>query len=146
MENILIGAHAALGEIGVFAFIWVFVEVLNNTKKSLSRASIAARIGTFFMIASWIVGGYYYLKYYGPDVKPLIKEGPMPWAHSIITESKEHIFLFLPFMAILVTGLIENFNTKIRKNILILSLLIILIGLSMAGLGFMISVGAKVAS
>src|SRR3989344_2527031 len=80
-----------------------------------------------------------------------IKEGSNPWVHSIIMETKEHIFLFLPFLAILVTGMIFRFNIDLLKNhktkssVLILSALIILIGLVIAGMGYLVSAGARVA-
>src|SRR3990167_655172 len=98
MVNSLVGIHAAFGELGIFAFLWAFVELINPTQQRVKRAKIAAMIGVIFFFLSWFVGGFYYVSFYGSNVKPLIKEGPMPWAHSIFTETKEHVFLFLPFL------------------------------------------------
>lgn len=61
----------------------------------------AAGWGTAILsVLSWISSGWYYVVVYGASVKPIVKAGPFPWAHSLIMESKEHIFLFLPIIAI----------------------------------------------
>lgn len=49
---------------------------------------------------SWVSSGWYYVVVYGASVKPVIKAGPFPWAHLVIMESKEHLFLFLPIIAL----------------------------------------------
>lgn len=149
MINPLIGIHAAAGEAGVFAFLWVLVELLNPTTQRIARSKIAALAGTILIFVSWILGGYYYVVFYGSLVKPVIKAGPMSWAHGIIMETKEHLFLFLPFLAILAIGLIYHYkeelliNKRVKLFILLICGLIILIGLSMAGMGYMISAGFR---
>ena len=151
MVNSLIGIHAITGILAIFTFLLVFIELLSPTEKTIKRIQVFAYMGTILIFISWIVGGYYYVAHYGPDVKPAIKEGSNPWVHSIIMETKEHIFLFLPFLAILVTGMIFRFNIDLLKNhktkssVLILSALIILIGLVIAGMGYLVSAGARVA-
>jgi len=146
----LIGAHAFLGEMGAVAFLWVLVEMLGeSTPNRIKRAKIAALIGVIAIFASWIVGGFYYVEFYGSNVKPLIKDGPQPWAHSLITETKEHVFLFLPFLSLLVLGTLCKFkeaiasNRQARISVIILSLLVVLIAFSMAGMGFLISSGFR---
>lgn len=151
MVSSLIGLHAALGEAGVVAFLWVFIELLNPDGKRVKRAKMAALIGVLFLFLSWLVGGYYYVNFYGASVKPIIKGGPMPWAHDIFMEIKEHIFLFLPFLSLMAFGLIRKYEKDIiksgdaRKAVLLISLLIILIGIMMAGMGYIISSGARAA-
>lgn len=151
MVHPLIGIHAAIGEFGVFAFLWVLVELINPTKQRVKRAKIAAAIGTAFFLISWLAGGYYYVTFYGPNVKPVIKAGPAPWAHAVIMEVKEHVFLFLPFLSLFTTALIFRHSRKLAKDsrtrisILLLCGLIILLGLLMAFMGYMISSGARVA-
>ncbi len=149
MVNPLVGIHAALGELGIFTFLWILVELMNPTNTRIKRAKIAAILGVIFIFSSWLAGGYYYLNYYGDNVKPLIKEGPNPWAHLIFTETKEHIFLFIPFLSILVLGLIYKNNllknNSARKSIIIISALIILLGFAMAAMGYIISTGARTA-
>lgn len=108
MAHPLIGIHAALGEIGVGAFLWVFVELLNPSEERIKRAKKIALLGALLFLLSWIAGGYYYVEFYGDQVKPLIKEGPFPWAHAIVMETKEHVFLFLPFLSLSIVGFLHR--------------------------------------
>lgn len=149
--NLLIGLHAGLGEAGALAFLWVFVEMLNPNERGLHRARIAALIGTLLLLGAWIAGGYYYVNSYGALVKPIIKEGPQPWAHSVITETKEHLFLFIPFLAITTWALLKRFgnefmeNLNLKRSVLLLSLLVVLMAFAMAGMGVLISSGFRAA-
>ena len=151
MIQYFIGLHAALGEIASFAFLWIFVELLNPTAARIYRAQLAAASGLVLFLASWLSGGYYYLIQYGPQVKPLIKSGPSPWAHNLIMELKEHIFLFLPLLALVNFYSLCQSEAKIlsddkyRNGLLVLSACIFLIGMSMAGMGYLISLGYRVA-
>ena len=143
MNSLLIGLHAFIGELGIASFIWVFVEMLKPDAKRIKRAKIAAILGVLFFLASWFFGGYYYLNDYGDGVKQIIKAGPQPWAHKIFTETKEHVFLFLPFLSLLTYSLILRFEKCI--SILIMSLTIIVIGALMALMGYLISTGFRTA-
>jgi hypothetical protein len=152
LESLLIGFHAAAGELAIFAFFWAFIELIDPTKQRIKRAKIAALMGVIMIFASWLAGGYYYVEFYGPDVKSIIKQGPMPLAHDVVMETKEHVFLFLPFLCLLTLGLIHKYKENLVENrdaknfILSLCGLIILIGLSMAAMGYIISTGAKLGS
>ena len=84
MASPLIGIHAALGELGTVAFLWVLVELLNPSAQRIKRAKIAALLGTSLLFLAWIIGGYYYTSFYGADVKPVIKAGSQPLAPYII--------------------------------------------------------------
>lgn len=147
----LIGLHAVLGELGALAFLWVFVEILNPNESRLQRARIVAFLGTLLLIGAWIVGGFYYITQYGPLVKPVILNGPVPWAHEVITETKEHVFLFLPFLAILTWGLLKRYQNEFIQNrnfriaVLLISGLIVAMAFAMAGMGFIISSGFRAA-
>ena len=124
---------------------------MNPEKHRIKRAKIAALIGVVFLFASWFVGGFYYVNYYGTNVKPIIKSGPEPWGHLIFMEAKEHIFLFLPLLALLTYSLIINYekasdkNKKIRKSILLMCSLIIIIGAIMAFMGYLVLSSARTA-
>lgn len=149
METSLIGLHAMLGEMGGMLFIWVFVELLNPTTGRLKRAKIVSLLGVVLLFLSWAVGGFYYVEFYGSLVKPVIKSGPQPWAHSVITETKEHVFILLPILALLVYGLIKNYQSqlltdrKLQVALLVLVGLVVLITFSMAGMGYMMSSGFR---
>lgn len=149
MADLLIGAHAFLGEMAVFAFFWIFVELFNPGKDTPARLKKISSVGLALLLLSWVVGGFYYVSVYGATVKPLIKAGPQAWAHSVFTETKEHVFLFLPFLGAMVFLLLHSSgdallrDRKIRQSVQLLSLLIVLIGLAMAGMGYLISTGAR---
>jgi ABC-type Na+ efflux pump permease subunit len=147
--QILIFIHAGMGEIGAIAFLWALIELLNSTPQRVNRAKIAILIGVVFLFASWLVGGYYYVDFYGGNVKPFIKEGPQPWAHSVVTETKEHVFLFLPFLALFAYGFILRFGDALSRKkelaraLVVLCGLIVLIAFAMAGMGYIISSGFR---
>ena len=148
LTSLLIGTHALLGEVGVFSYFWVFVEIIDPTPQRILRAKAAAVVGLFFTVFSWITGGYHYLNAYQTSIKPAIKHGPMPWAHGVFMETKEHLFLYLPFLMSLCLVFLTRFSSdsrEERKAVLTLSGLIVLLGLAMAGMGYMISSGYRMA-
>ena len=149
MVNPLIGVHLAFGEIAILSSIWIIVELINPDVKRIRRAKIAALIGVVFFFLSWISGGYYYLTEYGSVVKPMIKASASPWAHKIVMEVKEHVFLMLPFLAVLVYGILSNKSKEIldngefRKWTMYLSGLVVFLGMLMAFMGYLISSAAR---
>jgi hypothetical protein len=151
MVNPLIFVHAIIGELGLFAYLWVLVELLNPTETRIRRAKVAAFIGVGCLFIAWIAGGFYYVNVYGSEIKPIIKATDAKWVHSIVMETKEHVFLFLPLLAILTTSLISKFgkelivNKDARNTIVLLAGLIFLIGFSIAGMGAIIASGYRFA-
>ena len=147
MVNPLILIHAICAEIGLIAFLWVLVEILNPTETRIARAQTAAIIGLACLFFAWIVGGFYYVEIYGSHVKPLIKASDAKWVHSIVMEVKEHVFLFLPVLAAVVTALLYKYEAELignrdaRVSIVLLAGLIFLLGFSIAGMGAIISSG-----
>ena len=149
MDNYLLVIHILAGEIGAFSFLWNFIEMLNPTDTRLSRARTSAMIGLVSIVISWISGGIYYLTKYGSSIKPIIKAGPLPWAHLVIMEVKEHVFLFLPFLAFMAYASLKDQNvcpiekSDCHKSHLRFSGLVFLLGLSMVAMGFMITFGYR---
>jgi hypothetical protein len=143
--------HAGLGDLGALCFLWVVVELINAKEEGLKRARAVSLTGLILISASWIVGGYYYVTTYGKAVKPVIVGSAYAWAHGIIMEAKEHIFLFIPLMAaVVVIGLFmtrsfKDIASKGRTRLGMLSALVFLTGFSMAMMGFLIAVGARAA-
>ena len=89
------------GGLTALALVWIILEILYPTNEGVVRTKIASYSAAFLVVAGcWIVGGYNYLTNYGSQVKPIILSGPEPWAHSIVMEVKEHIFIFLPIIVI----------------------------------------------
>lgn len=145
MIHWLIGLHAFLGEIGTLSYLWVFVELLNPTQYGMVRARWITLIGLIFLLVAWIIGGFYYLGPYQASVKPVLKTGPYPWAHMISMEVKEHIFLFLPFVAFFLFSALSKQepsavnDKKTRATLLVTSALLFLSGMSIAGMGYLVT-------
>ncbi len=143
-------AHIALGELAILAFIWVILEVVVGPNGvGVLRARAAALLGSILMFGAWLLGGLYYVVHYGEQVKPVIKEGPWPWAHGIFMESKEHLFLFLPFLGITATALLWQHASRLREDrtmrfaVYTLTGVIVLIGILMSVMGYFISSGFR---
>ena len=151
MVNPLILIHAICAEIGLFAFLWVLVEMLNPSETRIARAQVAALTGFAFLFFAWLIGGFYYVEVYGLHVKPLIKASDASWVHSIVMEVKEHIFLFLPILATLTAALLYKYDLELinnrdaRVSIVLLAGVIFLLGFSIAGMGAIISSGYRFA-
>src|SRR3989344_2582687 len=129
-KPVLVGLHLVFAILGIDFFLW------------LAGAGLAS------FILSWFLGGYYYVNYYGTIVKPVIKAGSAPWAHSIAMEAKEHIFLLIIPLA--ATAFLMAFLKKktVQENglkipFLILTLLIAFIALSIGLMGYIISAAAR---
>ena len=100
----LVLLHSISGGLVALALVWVLLEIKYPVDRSFTRVRIASYFATLLVAAGcWLAGGYNYLTTYGSQVKPVILEGPYPWAHEIIMEGKEHVFVFLPIIALAVS-------------------------------------------
>jgi hypothetical protein len=146
--QIYLSIHVLIGITGVAAsymtVMWLFKR--NLPLRSLKVSSFVAFVA---YITAWITGGYYYVVHYGGSVKPIIKEGPTPWAHLVIMEVKEHIFLFLPILAFVILLVIWLKGNKLQENkrlrnaLALVTLVTFIIALSMALGGVVISGAAR---
>lgn len=146
-KPVLIGLHLGFAIIGIDAFLWLLGKFKGDDGARKSRI-VTAAVGVGAFAASWLTGGYYYVVYYGTLVKPIIKSGVAPWAHGIIMETKEHIFLFIIplavtvlYLTLLEVGEIERL--KLRRPALWLSGTVAGLGLLIGALGFVISAAAR---
>jgi hypothetical protein len=140
-------AHAGFGVTGCLAALWVFVEALNAQPGNAARIRAAALVTALSMAAAWICGGYWYVHFY-PAEKALILTGPWPFAHNLVMETKEHLFLITGMLAFLlpVATREELFShAAARKLVLSVAALIVITGLTVEGAGAVIEHGAKVA-
>lgn len=144
LQNIFIG-HVMLGLIGV-AFLVVVLVGLLRKNINIKLLKISSLLSLLSFLGSWFLGGYYYVTYYGKAVKPTIKAGDYRWAHSVIMETKEHVFLFIPFLVaisflvILLEGDRLNIDSKLKKALIlvvasavVLGVLIMLAGVVISG-------------
>jgi len=146
-KPVLIGFHLGFAIVGIDAFLWLLGQFKDNGGSRKSRIMTAA-IGVAAFVASWTTGGYYYVIYYGTLVKPVIKSGFAPWAHNIIMETKEHIFLFvIPLaMTVLCITLLEKDDMErlaLRRLAMWLSGTVAALGLLIGAMGFIISAAAR---
>ena len=146
-KPVLIGIHLVFAITGIDGFLWLLGELAANTVNTKRRVW-AATIGVIGLTASWFTGGYYYLKFYGSLVKPVIVAGVAPWAHEIFMETKEHIFLFVVPMAF--TGLCialldqETINRiGLKRSAMWLVGTVAGIGLLVGAMGYIISSAAR---
>ena len=146
-KEVLLMLHPTFGVLGMIAALWVFVETLNVSEANVLRIRGMALLAAVLVWATLIVGGYWYVVYYGAD-KALIKAGPWPFAHGLVMESKEHIFfmmlLLATFLPIVTAGDIVR-RAATRTVVLWSSALVVLMGLAMEGAGAVTALGTKVA-
>lgn len=147
MSQLLVHAlvwHILFGLAGIILFT-AFLLLIARREWNFKQLKFYSFLGTLAFFASWISGGYYYSTYYGKAVKPVILAGAYPWIHKVVMEAKEHIFLFLPFLAL--TLLLATFfsgkelqkNEKFKKAVVMIGFLVIALGLLIALAGVAIS-------
>ena len=135
-------AHILLGLIGIALTVatWVGLIQIDPKINVVKRRSFGSFVS---FILSWILGGYYYVVYYGSVVKPIIKGGQYPWVHAVIMEAKEHIFLFLPFLSLVLflsLVFLPNLeNLKYKKALINLAAILSILGVVVALMGSGIS-------
>jgi hypothetical protein len=147
MSDIILFAHPTFGVLGIIAAVWVFVETLNAGPANLGRLRTVAVLVALFIVLAWILGGYWYVTYYAPE-KAIILKGPWPWAHSLVMETKEHLF-FIPLILALYLPIAARADLvasrPARVMVLSVAALIALSGLAIEGAGAVINYGVKVA-
>lgn len=143
--------HVIFGVFGILFALWVAVEAANSSEANQRRLKLASIGTTLFLWLTYLIGGWWYVVYYGAAVsnsdKSIILAGPWKWSHSFFMETKEHIFFMMLFLSILlpiVTFRNQIFkDTKVRNLTIVIALTIVVLGLGMEGFGAMISKGIK---
>lgn len=140
--------HVLVGLVGVMASYATLMGLLKRKPsiKFIQGASLVAFVSYFI---SWVTAAYYYVTHYGSVVKPIIKAGEYPWAHSLVTETKEHVFLFLPvvsfliFLTALYLGDLLRERPPLRKALTLIVLATVMIGIFITFSGIIISGAAR---
>jgi hypothetical protein len=145
--TILLFMHPTFGVLAIMASVWVFVEALNASERNASRLRLGGMVVAVCIFASYVLGGYWYTHFYGPE-KAIILKGPIPWAHDLIMETKEHAF-FIPlilglYLAMVTREKLVN-NPTARAMVLSVAALIFLSGFAIEGAGAIINFGVKAA-
>lgn len=136
--TIALVGHILLGVTGTMTayVVWHELTKTQPNTRSLKRNSLATVIT---WLGAWLSGGYYYIVYYGANVKPVIKSGQYAWAHSVFMEWKEHIFLFLPFLALVLWLAVCRESIGSKRPLVWLSGVIWFLALFITGAGILVS-------
>ncbi|WP_232700658.1 hypothetical protein [Halobacterium wangiae] len=144
-----IGVHALFGEVSAILFLWTFVELYRGVDRTnVVRVRRISLVALLSLALAWIVGGNYYLTGY-QQIKDTIVQGPQPWSHLVFMEAKEHIFLFLPILAVLQTMTLQaqdEITGDSRYALLVITGLLVILVFLMAGMGYLISSGFRAAT
>lgn len=114
LQITLIG-HVLLGLGAVGLSVWLLMGFFKE-QIDLRPLKAASLYGFLSFVLSWLAGGYYYVQYYGSTVKPVIKGGDFRWIHSVVMETKEHFFLFLPFLSFVLFIVVWYAGDYVRKD------------------------------
>lgn len=145
-SNIILFLHPMTGVLAILAALWVFVDTLNAGESNVARIKNVSVLCTILIWLTYIIGGYWYVVYYGPE-KAIIKSGPWAFGHNIFMETKEHIFLMLLLLATYLPIAASKdiaVNRAAKKVLLWVSGLVIAIAMFMEGSGAIISSAVKV--
>lgn len=142
-------AHVVFGVACCLGALWVFVEVLNDQPGVANgvRIRTVSRLTAAVMWVAFVVGGWWYVVYYKAD-KNLILNGPWPFAHHLVMETKEHLAIILLLLATYLPIAADNeltANPPARRLVLWVAALTALLALLMEGEGGVISLGVRVA-
>ena len=146
-SDIILLAHATFGVLGTLSAVWVFVEALNAREDNADRTRRVALVVAACMFAAWILGGYWYIRFYPAD-KATILSGPWPFAHNIFMETKEHLFFVTAVLALLLPIATREklyANAAARQLVLAVAALTAITGLALEGAGAVIDHGVKIA-
>lgn len=134
--------HVIGGVIAIGIHNVVLMHLLKKAPNYVFVSRLAwSAVALFFL--SWATSAYYYVTYYGSAVKPRILAGTLPVAHTFFMETKEHIFLLLPFVAISIAlctmYLRVDADDRLRKSTAFLTLVALVIGIATAASGILVS-------
>ena len=107
--------HIILGTCGII-FLTTYLLSLFKKEIGVKWLKINSFLALLSFLGSWISGGYYYASYYGKSVKPIILKGGYSWMHTVLMETKEHVFLFLPFLAFAIFAITYFAHSDIARD------------------------------
>lgn len=139
--------HPTTGALAIFCAIWFAVEVLNASERNRGRTRFAALASMWLMVATWVIGGYWYVVYYAAN-KAIILKSSWPFAHTFFMEAKEHAFFITLVLSIYlaIVARREDFvnNRSARVLALWVAALVIISAFAIEGAGSLISMGVRV--
>ena len=143
-RDVLLLIHPTLGAFGIFASLWVLVEVIGLDPAGLRRTRLASGL----MLATWLGGGLWDAAYYPTDQK-ILDRGSWSFAGNTAMEFKEHLFALVLMLAFYLPIVVFRGNLPVDRDsrlmAAVVSGLIVLSGLAMEGAGAILGLSVKVA-
>jgi len=145
-----IGVHvtfALLSAIIVSGFIGMLLSGQNIKTRLIKAMGLLLPI---FLTVTYVSAGWWYVTYYPKD-KALILKGPLPEAHEIGMETKEHIFIPGFWLGVVLSIIMLSFPTEkfndplVRKSVILLGATFLLGFIVLDFLGAYIAIGVKTA-
>ena len=98
MKTLLLMLHSVMGIVMMGMLLWMLAGLRcdNPPYQMLKRLSVAVAL---LALGVWGIAGYWYVVYYTVE-KIQILHGTMPWAHRVVMEIKEHLFLAVAIVAL----------------------------------------------
>ena len=147
LSEALIFPHVGAGVIGIVAAAVLMAETMVSSQPRISRVRLIAWFIAFNIWLSFLFGGFWYLNGYGAS-KEIILDGEWPWAHQVVMEAKEHLFLVVLLGASLLPIIAEdcarNNYALPRRLIAVLAANVLFLGLLMELFGGVISMAVRV--
>ncbi len=138
----LLITHVIGGIIAIGMHNVILMHLLKKTPNYIFLSRLAWSAFALFLL-SWATSAYYYVTYYGTAVKPRILAGAAPFAHTFFMETKEHVFLLLPFVALSIALCVQylrsNPDDALRKSTALLTFVALGIGAATALSGMVTS-------
>jgi hypothetical protein len=145
MNEYLVFLHAVTGGVGTLLAVALAAVLLRSRDTGRPESVLAWTILTLFWITAF-AGIWWYLTGYA-EPKAVIKAGPMPWAHNVVMEIKEHAFLVGLMVANALPAVVGEArrlgSPQARRLAALACALVALIGLSMEALGAFVSLAIR---
>jgi len=149
-SQVIVFMHIAFGELTGAMLLWSVKELVYLSADRIKWLKMSLWVSFGSVMLAWVAGGSYYLFLY-PQVKAVINTGPETWGHLIFTESKEHIFFFLPVMIFVAAVFAQKRghsllgNVRLKRNFTLFVILTALLVFAIAFMGYMITWSARTA-
>ncbi|MGB9659176.1 MAG: hypothetical protein ACPLY9_01435, partial [Nitrososphaerales archaeon] len=148
LDEVMVGFHAILGLLALIGGTWFFAEMRKRQVDIRTVKFLSLAIASLVWI-TWLTGGWWYVNYYPVD-RAVINAGAMPYAHSLVMETKEHIFyiglLIATTLPIYVYGLSNKLvagDAGAKRLLMALAVIVVLGGIVLESAGGLISIAAK---
>ncbi|MDK2972087.1 MAG: hypothetical protein PWP23_1842 [Candidatus Sumerlaeota bacterium] len=148
MSEFLILPHVVAGALGTILTLVLAGLLLRSAKTGYLDRALAWLVPALYAL-SFAAGGFWYLNHYD-EGKAAIKAGPVPWAHGVVMETKEHVFLGAMLLALLVPVAVAEArqlnSVEARRMAAVVCALAGAMGLAMEGMGAVVSMAIRISA